>query len=67
MNSLMEQSLVERDKRAVIDAEDAKNQRYANSMVIGKQTIEAKLHDLGMQEDVSDFWSDSDASDYRRE
>lgn len=36
-------------------------------MVIGKQTIEAKLNDLGMQEDVSDLWSDSDASDYRKE
>ena len=49
------------------EAEDAKNQRYEKSMVISKQTIEEKLNFLRSQEDVSDMWSDSDTSDYRKE
>jgi len=35
--------------------------------LIDKQTIEAKLNFMVEQEDVSDMWSESDTSDYRKE
>ena len=40
---------------------------YAESMVLGKELIEAKIENLKVADDMSDMWSDSDASDHRRD
>ena len=46
MKSIMTNALVVKAKRAARDAENVKNLKYANSMVVGKQNIEAKLNFL---------------------
>jgi hypothetical protein len=40
---------------------------FAESMVLGKKQIEARLEDLENKDELSDMWSDSDASDHRRD